>query len=87
MAKLYDVVVTVSKYKDKDGSTKYINENIGSVLDINGNKKLVLKSHINLAALQKDDQGKVWATLFEPRDNSQTKHQDGAKLSDDQPPF
>jgi len=67
MGKLYDVVSTTGTY-EKDGEKKYINKNIGAViLDRNGKHRLTLDASFNLAALNKDEQGKVWLSLFEPK--------------------
>jgi single-strand DNA-binding protein len=71
MGKLFDVVATTGTY-EKDGEKKYLNKNIGAViLDRNGKHRLTLDSSFNLAALDKDEQGKVWLALFEARQQGQ----------------
>ncbi|WP_216825133.1 hypothetical protein [Agarilytica rhodophyticola] len=75
--KKYDVVATTGTYQ-KDGQTKYINKNVGSIIETRGGLRLKLDSYINLAALKRDDDGGVWLSLFEPKDNSQQQQQQQA---------
>lgn len=80
----YDVVATIGKY-DKDGKTKYITRNVGRILETkDGYKKLLLDSSFNPAGCERGEDGKVWLSLFEPKQkNSQTSYDDD--MSDDIP--
>ena len=68
MSKKYDVVANIGKYQDSNGKDQYINRNVGSIIQTKqGYHKLVLDACFNPAALQKDDNGRVWLNLFEPK--------------------
>jgi len=70
MAKKYDVVATTGTY-EKDGETKYINKNVGSIIGTKHGFRLKLDASFNPAGCKIDDDGGVWLALFEPkpRDN------------------
>ena len=68
MAKKYDVVATVGTYQ-KDGEKKYLNKNVGSVIETKHGLAIQIDAHFNLAALPMTDDGKVWLKLFEPQDS------------------
>lgn len=68
--KKYDVVATIGKYQ-KDGQEKYINRNVGAVIQTKHGFKLKLDSHFNPAGLDKSEDGGVWLSLFEPKDRQQ----------------
>ena len=81
MAKKYDVVCTIGNYQDQNtGQTKYINRNVGSIIQTKeGYHKLVIDAHFNPAGLNKDDNGRVWLNLFEPKDNQQEPSRPSSK--------
>ena len=68
MAKRYDVVATTGSYV-KDGQKKYLNKNVGSVIETEHGLSIKLDASFNPAALQKTDDGYVWLKLFEPKEN------------------
>lgn len=70
MAKKYDVVATIGKY-EKDGQTKYVNRNVGAVISTDKGFRLALDATFNPAGCDKDNNGRVWLSLFEPRDDQQ----------------
>lgn len=72
MSKKYDVVATVGRY-EKDGQTKYITRNVGSVIQTQKGFRLALDASFNPAGCKVEEDGKVWLALFEPkpRDNQQ----------------
>lgn len=70
MAKKYDIVATIGKY-EKDGETKYINRNVGAVLETQHGLSIVLDASFNPAGCPITEDGKVWLKLFEPRDDNQ----------------
>ena len=75
MAKIYDVVATVGTYQ-KDGEKKYLNKNVGSVIETKHGLAIQIDAHFNLAALPMTEDGKVWLKLFEPQDSREDKPQD-----------
>lgn len=72
MSKKYDVVATVGRY-EKDGQTKYITRNVGSVIQTQKGFRLAMDASFNPAGCKVEEDGKVWLALFEPkpRDNQQ----------------
>lgn len=68
MAKKYDVVATIGKY-EKDGQTKFINRNVGAIIKTDKGFRLALDATFNPAGCDKDNNGRVWLALFEPRDD------------------
>lgn len=63
----YDVIATVGKYQ-KDGQTRYLTKNVGRVLTLNnGQVKLLLDASFNPAGCERGEDGKVWLSLFEPK--------------------
>ena len=82
-----DIVATIGKY-EKDGQTKYISRNVGKLIDTKNGQKLLMDASFNLAGCERTEDGKVWLSLFEPRDNNkkltkpQTSTQDADSGSD-----
>ena len=77
MAKIHDVVATIGKY-EKDGQTKYVNRNVGSIIETQHGMRLKLDASFNPAGCPRDDDGSVWLALFDPkpRENKQSgQHQ------------
>lgn len=68
MAKKYDVVATTGFYM-KDGQKKYLNKNVGSVIETEHGLSIKLDASFNPAAMQRTDDGMVWLKLFEPKEN------------------
>jgi hypothetical protein len=68
MAKKFDVVATTGFYM-KDGVKKYINKNVGSVIETEHGLSIKLDASFNPSALQRTDDGMVWLKLFEPKEN------------------
>ncbi len=68
MAKKYDVVCTTGFYM-KDGAKKYLNKNVGSVIETEHGLSIKLDATFNPAALQRTDDGMVWLKLFELKEN------------------
>lgn len=67
MAKKYDVVATIGTYQ-KDGQTKYISRNVGSVIETKNGLAIVMDACFNPAGCSnKTEDGKVFLNLFEPR--------------------
>lgn len=68
MSKKYDVVAGVGTYQDRStGETKYINKNVGAIIQTEKGFRLCLDATFNLAGMKRGDDGKVWLSLFEPR--------------------
>ena len=92
MAKKYDVVATTGTY-EKDGEKKYLSRNVGSIIETKHGFRLLLDASFNPAGCERNEDGKVWLALFEPRkDNSQGQTQappaqGGNDFDDDLPPF
>lgn len=76
MSKKYDVVATTGTYQ-KDGETKYINRNVGAVIQTKHGFRLALDASFNPAGCPKTDDGKVYLALFEPRDSDQSQQSGG----------
>lgn len=74
MAKKYDVVATIGKY-EKDGQTKFVNRNVGAIIQTDKGFRLALDATFNPAGCDKDNNGRVWLALFEPRDDRQANQQ------------
>lgn len=72
MAKRYDVVATTGTY-EKEGQKKYINRNVGAVLETQHGLSLVMDASFNPAGCPISEDGKVWLKLFEPKDENQQK--------------
>lgn len=70
MAKKYDVVAIIGKY-EKDGQTKFVNRNVGAIIKTDKGFILALDATFNPAGCDKDNNGRVWLALFEPRDDQQ----------------
>lgn len=71
MAKLFDVVATTGTYTDRQtGETKYLTRNVGSIIETKNGKAMVLDATFNPAGCKATEDGKVWLTLFEPREKS-----------------
>lgn len=69
MAIKYDVVVTTGTYQNKDGEKKFINKNVGAVIEAKHGLSLVMDATFNPAGCQITEDGKVWLKLFEPKDS------------------
>lgn len=67
MAKLYDAVVTTGTYLS-NGETKYVTRNVGAVIETKNGLSLVMDASFNPAGARRTEDGKVWITLFEPRE-------------------
>ena len=68
MGKLYDVVATIGSY-EKAGEKKYINRNVGSVIETQHGMALKLDACFSPAGCQVAEDGSVWLKLFEPKEN------------------
>lgn len=66
MSRKYDVVATIGTYQ-KDGETKYVTRNVGSVIETKHGLRLAMDASFNPAGCQKSEDGKVWLALFEPK--------------------
>lgn len=95
MARKYDVVATLGTYQ-KDGETKYLTRNVGTVIETQKGLRLKLEASFNPAACRMDDDGRIWLALFEPRDDQQGAQQPapqtapsggGADFENDSIPF
>ena len=73
-AKKYDVVATIGKY-EKDGQTKFVNRNVGAIIQTDKGFRLALDATFNPAGCYKDDNGRVWLALFELREDQQPSQQ------------
>ena len=84
MSKRYDVVATIGTYQ-KDGETKYVNRNVGAVIQTQKGFRLKLDATFNPAGLQRSDDGGVWLALFEPkpREQQQAPRQPAPAAQDD----
>lgn len=79
--KLYDLAVSTSKYKDRNGQEKSRWENVGAMWqgkDEQGNDYtfIMLKATFNFAALpRKENSDSVRVSLFKPKENTQNNAQ------------
>lgn len=79
--KLYDLAVSTSKYKDRNGQEKSHWENVGAMWqgkDEQGNDYtfIMLKATFNFAALpRKENSDSVRVSLFKPKENTQNNAQ------------
>lgn len=70
--KKYDVVAGVGTYQDRNtGEKKYINRNIGAVIQTDKGFRLCLDATFNPAGMNRQEDGKVWLSLFEPKPRDQ----------------
>ncbi len=69
LAKLYDLGVKVSSYKDKNGDNKAKWENIGAVFKTeDGSVFMSLKATFNPAAIKrKDNDENILVSMFKPK--------------------
>ena len=69
LAKLYDLGVKVSSYKDKNGDNKAKWENIGAVFKTeDGSMFMSLKATFNPAAIKrKDNDENILVSMFKPK--------------------
>jgi single-strand DNA-binding protein len=79
MAKLYDVVCTTGKYQ-KDGDTKYLSKNVGSMIETKNGPMLLLDASFNPAGCERGEDGKVWLKLFTPRDDRGNRGGDDGQI-------
>lgn len=84
MAKKYDVVATIGSY-EKDGQTKYVNRNVGAIIQTDKGFRLALDATFNPAGCGKDNNGRVWLSLFEPRQDQATQNQPNRPQQNQQP--
>jgi len=70
MGKKYDVVATTGTY-EKDGQKKFINKNVGAIIETQHGPRLVLDASFNPAGCHRTEDGKVYLALFEPRQDGQ----------------
>ena len=67
--KLFNLCVAIRHYKDTSGNEKTVWENIGSLLEKDGRKFIMLKAHFNPAGIQrKDGSESVLVSLFAPKE-------------------
>lgn len=68
MSKKYDVVATTGTYQDRQsGEKKFINRNVGSIIQTQHGFRLCLDASFNPAGCKVEEDGKVWLALFEPK--------------------
>lgn len=84
MAKTHDIVATIGTYQ-KDGQTKYVTRNVGSVIQTEKGTKIKLDASFNPAGCVKSEDGGVWLAMFEPRENSQQSGSSPAPQASDKP--
>jgi single-strand DNA-binding protein len=61
----------------KDGEKKFINRNVGSIIETQHGQRLKLDACFNPAGCPRDEDGGVWMALFDPkpRDSQQQGQQ------------
>lgn len=68
--KLYDLAVATRKYTDRDGKEKSVWENVGAILQADGEPYMMLKAHFLPAAIaRKDGSESILVSLFQPKDS------------------
>lgn len=77
--KLYDMVVTVGSYVDKNGAEKKQYKQIGSVYQGKTGMYAVMDKFFNPAAVQ-SDRNTFFASFYEPKDNNQQRPQQRPEL-------
>ena len=78
LAKLYDLGVKVSSYKDKNGDNKAKWENIGAVFKTeDGSMFMSLKATFNPAAIKrKDNDENILVSMFKPKQQNNYNNED-----------
>ena len=78
LAKLYDLGVKVSSYKDKNGDNKAKWENIGAVFKTeDGSVFMSLKATFNPAAIKrKDNDENILVSMFKPKQQNNYNNND-----------
>lgn len=68
--KLYDLAVATRRYTDRDGKEKSVWENVGAILQADGEPYMMLKAHFLPAAIQrKEGSESILVSLFLPKDS------------------
>ena len=69
--KLYDLAVVTRKYTDSAGQEKNVWENVGAILQADGEPYMMLKAHFLPAAIaRKEGSESILVSLFVPKDSS-----------------
>lgn len=80
--KKYDIVATVGTYQ-KNGETKSRFKNVGVVMEKDGRPYILIDRTFNIAGLPNPDgRDNALLSLFEPRDNADSKPAPSAELDD-----
>lgn len=88
MNKLYDLVVTVKEYTNAQGENKRLYENVGSIMEKDGNKFMMLKRHFNPAGITNpENKDTLLISMYEPKNKQQTSNQSSNDSFDDDTPF
>ncbi|MBQ7220699.1 MAG: hypothetical protein IJS28_06955 [Synergistaceae bacterium] len=67
--KLYDLAVVTRKYTDNAGQEKNVWENVGAILQADGDPYMMLKAHFLPAAIaRKDGSESILVSMFVPKD-------------------
>lgn len=71
MSKLFDLAVATRRYTDRNGNEKSVWENIGAILQADGEPYMMLKAHFLPAAIsRKDGSESILVSLFAPKDST-----------------
>lgn len=89
--KLYDIVVTIEKYTDRNGNEKRVYETIGTVFQGQKGMYAIMKKTFNPAGVP-SDRASFFANFYEPRERDgqqkqQQPQQAGPAPFDDDLPF
>ena len=82
--KMYDLVVTVGSYVDKQGNQKREYETIGTVFQGQKGIYAIMKKTFNPAGVP-SDRSSFFVNFYEPRDRNQTRPNGNQQTSNDAP--
>jgi hypothetical protein len=70
--RLYDLAVKTGSYQDNQGNNKNRYQNIGTVMEGDNGKFILLDPLINLAAVPREaGKDRIMVSMFEPREDGQ----------------
>lgn len=73
--KKYDLVAVVGKYTNAQGEEKKNYRNVGAIIQTQHGFSMKLDATFNPAGLDKNEDGSVWISMFEPKERQQAPQQ------------
>tara|TARA_Y100000310_G_C20704315_1_gene833548 strand:- start:32089 stop:32370 length:282 start_codon:yes stop_codon:yes gene_type:complete len=86
-----NIVATIGKYQS-NGETKYVNRNVGKLMETQHGLKITLDASFNPAGCEKGEDGSVWLSLFDPKpkqevNNNAQQQSNNQGFQDEKIPF